>query len=305
MPDQPKTNSLFIRMHKALSRTANALGRTMDAVAGRRLDDAFFEELEETLILADCGAPAAMAVVAELRQQSNTQREYRPEEVRAMLADIIAARLTLQPMPQYDGLFALLVVGVNGAGKTTTVGKLAYRLAQGGKKVIIAAADTFRAAAAEQLSVWAERANAQLIQHQAGSDPAAVVFDAISAARARNCDAVLCDTAGRLHNKKQLMEELAKVARIAGRESIPKLTLLVLDGVTGQNAIAQAEAFVDTVAVDGIVVTKLDGTARGGAVLAIAEQLKLPVWFVGVGEGIDDLQPFDAQAYARGMMGIG
>ncbi|MCL2432917.1 MAG: signal recognition particle receptor subunit alpha, partial [Clostridia bacterium] len=182
MPDQPKTDSLFIRMHRALSRTAHALGRTVDAVAGRRLAAAFFDELEETLILADCGAPAAMAVVAELRQKSNAEREYRPEEVRGMLADIIAQRLTLQPMPVYDELFVMLFVGVNGAGKTTTVGKMAYRLAGEGKKVIIAAGDTFRAAAADQLSVWAGRANAQLVTHQPGSDPAAVVFDAISAA---------------------------------------------------------------------------------------------------------------------------
>ena len=296
--------SLFVRMSQALTRTSNAFGRAVDAITGKRLDDAFFEEMEELLIMADTGVAPAEAIVAQLRRATIAERTYQADEVRVMLAKIIADVLSVKPVPQFEGLHILMLIGVNGVGKTTTVGKLSYRLSHEGKKVVVAAADTFRAAAEEQLGVWVDRAGAQMIQHQHGADPAAVLFDAIKAAQAREADVVVCDTAGRLHNKHHLMEELAKVGRIAAREQVPCKTFLVLDAVTGQNAVAQAQAFMKACPVDGVIVTKLDGTAKGGVVVAIAQQLELPVCYVGVGEGIEDIQPFDALAFARGMVGL-
>nr|MDD6336421.1 signal recognition particle-docking protein FtsY [bacterium] len=296
--------TLWQKMKIGMSKTAQAIGRTMDTITGKRLDDAFFDDLEESLILADAGVTCSTRIVADLRARTLEKREYDPRAVREMLAELIAGRLEGSPMPQVDGLQAVLVVGVNGVGKTTTIGKLAARFTAQGKRVLVAAGDTFRAAAAEQLGVWAQRAGAQLVRHQEGADPAAVFYDAIQAARARGCDLVLCDTAGRLHNKKNLMDELAKIARVADKEQVPCVRLLVLDAVTGQNAVHQARAFMEAAHVDGLAITKLDGTARGGVVLAIAQELSLPVWFVGVGEGIDDLQPFSARAFARALVGL-
>ena len=229
-----------------------------------------------------------------------------PNEVRALLQELVAdmlrggQELHLSTRPS-----VILMIGVNGVGKTTTVGKLAYNLKNDGKKVLLAAADTFRDAAIEQLDVWAKRADVDIVRHTQGADPGAVVFDAVAAAKARGCDVVLCDTAGRLHNKKNLMEELHKISRIIDREmpDADKEVLLVLDATTGQNAVSQAREFKEVAGITGIVLTKLDGTARGGVVLALRGDLQVPVKFVGVGEGIDDLQPFDPDAFAAGMFG--
>ena len=296
--------SLFKKMRDALTRTSQAIGRTVDAVRGLRLDDAFFDQLEEDLILADAGVAMATAVVERLRSRSVQEREYDADQVRAMLAEIITELLAIKDNTPQQGLTAIMLLGVNGVGKTTTAGKLCHRMTQSGQKVVVAAADTFRAAAQEQLDTWVERAGGQLVAHQPGADPAAVFFDAIAAAKARNADVVLCDTAGRLHNKTHLMAELQKISRIADREGIPCLRLLVVDGATGQNAVSQARAFTEACGVDGIVITKLDGTAKGGVVLSLAGELGLPVYYVGIGEGIDDLYEFDAEAYAAGLVGL-
>ena len=268
-----------------------------------RLDDAFYEELEEALILADLGAASAADTVEQLRKRVSQKLMTRADEVKDALRDILAEKLNVGD-PALDLSTApsvVLVIGVNGVGKTTSIGKLAARLKSEGKKVLLCAGDTFRAAAADQLEIWANRAGVDIVRQHEGADPGAVLFDALQAAKARNADVVLCDTAGRLHNKQNLMNELAKLRKIIDRETpdAAKETLLVLDATTGQNGLIQARQFKETAGLTGIILTKLDGTAKGGIVVAIAQELQVPVKFVGVGEGIDDLRPFDAREFVK------
>lgn len=294
---------------------AGGLKKTRDAVSGSigdmlrgftKIDRELMDELEEILIMSDVGTTTAALLREKLEQAVKERKVTDPNEVRALLQELVAdmlrggQELQLSTRPS-----VILMIGVNGVGKTTTVGKLAYNLKNDGKKVLLAAADTFRDAAIEQLDVWAKRAEVDIVRHTQGADPGAVVFDAIAAAKARGSDVVLCDTAGRLHNKKNLMEELHKISRIIDRElpDADKEVLLVLDATTGQNAVSQAREFKEVAGITGIVLTKLDGTARGGVVLALRGDLQVPVKFVGVGEGIDDLQPFDPDAFAAGMFG--
>ena len=265
----------------------------------------FYDELEELLVLSDMGASAAEKTVKSMKRMTWEKRFRKGHEARAGLIEILsgqleagdtALKLSTQPS-------VILMVGVNGVGKTTTIGKLAHQLREQGKSVLLCAGDTFRAAAAEQLGVWAERAGAELVRHEEGSDPAAVVYDGLCAAKARGTDVVIIDTAGRLHNKQNLMNELAKIRRIIDRE-LPEAdveTLMVLDATTGQNGLIQAKQFLETAGLTGIVLTKLDGTAKGGIVFAIADELKLPVKYVGVGEGIDDLIPFDRESFVTAL----
>ena len=268
-----------------------------------KLDDEFYEELEEALILADIGASTAADTVVQLRKRVSQKLLTRADEVKDALRDILAEKLDVgdtalrvdtQPS-------VVLIIGVNGVGKTTSIGKLAARLKDEGKKVLLCAGDTFRAAAADQLEIWANRAGVDIVRQHEGADPGAVLFDALQAAKARHADVVLCDTAGRLHNKQNLMNELAKLRKIIDRETpdAAKETLLVLDATTGQNGLIQARQFKETAGLTGIILTKLDGTAKGGIVVAIAQELQVPVKFVGVGEGIDDLRPFDAGEFTK------
>ena len=268
-----------------------------------KLDDEFYEELEEALILADIGASTAADTVVQLRKRGSQKLLTRADEVKDALRDILAEKLDVgdtalrvdtQPS-------VVLIIGVNGVGKTTSIGKLAARLKSEGKKVLLCAGDTFRAAAADQLEIWANRAGVDIVRQHEGADPGAVLFDALQAAKARHADVVLCDTAGRLHNKQNLMNELAKLRKIIDRETpdAAKETLLVLDATTGQNGLIQARQFKETAGLTGIILTKLDGTAKGGIVVAIAQELQVPVKFVGVGEGIDDLRPFDAGEFTK------
>ena len=265
----------------------------------------FYDELEELMVLADAGASTAERVVYLMKKKTWEDRYRRGDEARAGLIQVLKklldagdTELKLNTKPS-----VILMVGVNGVGKTTTIGKLAHQFREQGKKVMLVAGDTFRAAAAEQLGIWAERSGADIVRHEEGSDPAAVVFDGISAAKARGCDVVIIDTAGRLHNKANLMNELAKIRRIIDRE-LPEAdveTLMVLDATTGQNGLIQAKQFLETAGITGIVLTKLDGTAKGGIVFAIANELQLPVKYVGVGEGMDDLIPFDAENFVTAL----
>ena len=268
-----------------------------------KLDDEFYEELEEALILADIGASTAADTVVQLRKRVSQKLLTRADEVKDALRDILAEKLDVgdtalrvdtQPS-------VVLIIGVNGVGKTTSIGKLAARLKSEGKKVLLCAGDTFRAAAADQLEIWANRAGVDIVRQHEGADPGAVLFDALQAAKARHADVVLCDTAGRLHNKQNLMNELAKLRKIIDRETpdAAKETLLVLDATTGQNGLIQARQFKETAGLTGIILTKLDGTAKGGIVVAIAQELQVPVKFVGIGEGIDDLRPFDAGEFTK------
>ena len=268
-----------------------------------KLDDEFYEELEEALILADIGASTAADTVVQLRKRVSQKLLTRADEVKDALRDILAEKLDVgdtalrvdtQPS-------VVLIIGVNGVGKTTSIGKLAARLKSEGKKVLLCAGDTFRAAAADQLEIWANRAGVDIVRQHEGADPGAVLFDALQAAKASHADVVLCDTAGRLHNKQNLMNELAKLRKIIDRETpdAAKETLLVLDATTGQNGLIQARQFKETAGLTGIILTKLDGTAKGGIVVAIAQELQVPVKFVGVGEGIDDLRPFDAGEFTK------
>ena len=298
----------FSKIANGLKKTRESLSGAIDGMLGAftKIDEELFEELEEILVMADVGIPTASRLCERLRERVKKERVTDPAQVREMLYEEVTdmlrggEELRLSTRPS-----VILVIGVNGAGKTTTIGKLALNLKNSGKKVILGAADTFRAAAIEQLGVWAERAGVEMIHQSEGSDPAAVVFDTISAAKARGSDVIICDTAGRLHNKKNLMDELSKIARIVARE-LPDAdceTLLVLDGTTGQNAVNQAREFQAAAGITGIVLTKLDGTARGGVVLAIHDELHIPVKLIGVGEGIDDLQPFVAEDFARALFG--
>ena len=289
------------------------LKKTRDAVIGQidsmlksftKIDDELFEELEELLVMGDVGVPTAEKICEELKKKVKKEGIKNPNEIHRLLEETVSdmlrggEELDLSTTPSI-----ILVIGVNGVGKTTTIGKLANHLSKQGKKVILAAGDTFRAAAIEQLEIWADRSHCEIIKQNEGSDPAAVIYDAISAAKARHADVIICDTAGRLHNKKPLMDELAKINRIIDRElpDASKEKLLVLDATTGQNAVNQAEQFSLATGITGIVLTKLDGTAKGGVVLAIKEGLGIPVKYIGVGEQIDDLQPFDAEDFARAL----
>lgn len=271
-----------------------------------RLDDDFYEELEEALILADIGAATAADTVAQLRKRVSQKLLGRADEVKDALRDILAEKLDVgdPSMDLSTQPSVVLIIGVNGVGKTTSIGKLAARYKSEGKKVLLCAGDTFRAAAADQLEIWADRAGVDIVRQHEGADPGAVLFDALQAAKARNVDVVLCDTAGRLHNKQNLMNELAKLRKIIDREvpDAAKETLLVLDATTGQNGLIQARQFKETAGLTGIILTKLDGTAKGGIVIAIAQELQVPVKFVGLGEGIDDLRPFDAREFVNDLI---
>ena len=268
-----------------------------------KMDDEFYEELEEALILADIGASTAADTVAQLRKRVSQKLLTRADEVKDALRDILAEKLDVgdTALDVSTQPSVVLIIGVNGVGKTTSIGKLAARLKGEGKKVLLCAGDTFRAAAADQLEIWANRAGVDIVRQHEGADPGAVLFDALQAAKARHADVVLCDTAGRLHNKQNLMNELAKLRKIIDRETpdAAKETLLVLDATTGQNGLIQARQFKETAGLTGIILTKLDGTAKGGIVIAIAQELQVPVKFVGVGEGIDDLRPFDAKEFTK------
>ncbi|MSS70332.1 MAG: signal recognition particle-docking protein FtsY [Candidatus Latescibacteria bacterium] len=298
---------LFNRLKEGLTKTrANVVERIAEVVRGRpRLDEAALEEIERILIEADTGVDAALHLVETLRERVRAEglpeegvNRLLKEEILRMLKAPAAQAQAIDPPPGAPRV--ILVVGVNGVGKTTTIGKLAARYAADGKRVTLAACDTFRAAAIDQLAVWADRAGAHLVRHQPGADPASVAFDALAAARARGTDVVIVDTAGRLHTKVNLMEELKKVCRVIqkAQADAPHETLLVLDATTGQNAVAQAQQFHATLGLTGIVLTKLDGTAKGGIVIAISRSLNIPVRMVGLGEGIDDLQDFDPEAFA-------
>lgn len=295
------------------NKIAEGIKKTRDSIMGgvnrvlnsfTKIDEDFFEELEETLIMCDIGVKTSADICSELRKKVKEQGISSPDEIKKALRDIIAQmlgedrKLDLSTKPS-----VILVIGVNGAGKTTTIGKLAAKLTAQGKKVIVAAADTFRAAAIEQLEIWAERAGADIVKHSEGSDPASVVFDAVTAAKARGADVVICDTAGRLHNKKNLMDELKKITRIcaAQAEGCSLETLLVLDATTGQNAVNQAKLFSETADITGIVLTKLDGTAKGGIIISIHRELGIPVKLVGVGEKTEDLQEFSAADFAAAL----
>ncbi len=297
---------LFEKLKNGLKNTKDALASKITGVINSftKIDEDFFEELEETLILSDIGAVTSANICEALRKEVKATGTTDPAEVKGLLKKIIAEilegdnELYLDTKPT-----VILVIGVNGAGKTTTIGKLAYNLKNSGKKVVVAAADTFRAAAIEQLQVWTDRAGVDIIKHAEGSDPAAVVFDAVKAGIARDADVIICDTAGRLHNKKNLMDELKKIARIVNNNAPDSRveTLLVLDATTGQNAVNQARLFKETADITGIVLTKLDGTAKGGIIIPIKEELGIPVKLVGVGEKIDDLQPFVPRDYVEAL----
>lgn len=292
----------FNKIAQGLKKTRDSMMGKVDALLNSftKIDEEFFEELEENLIMADVGAVTSARICDNLRKKVKEQGLSDAAEVKAAMKDIISEMLSedeelnLSTKPT-----VILVIGVNGVGKTTTIGKLANNLKNEGKKVLLAAADTFRAAAIDQLQIWADRAGVDLVKHDEGSDPAAVVFDAVNAGKARGCDVVICDTAGRLHNKKNLMDELAKISRVVDREApgSAKEVLLVLDATTGQNALNQAKLFQEAAGLTGIILTKLDGTARGGVVIGIKEELNIPIKYIGVGEQIDDLRPFNSKDF--------
>lgn len=297
---------LFSKISQGLKKTRDSFSGAVNSVISSftKIDEELFEELEEALILADTGVDTAVAVCEELRQRVKAERVTDPSLISEMLKKVIADMMSVDNEIKTDTKpSVILVIGVNGVGKTTSIGKMANRYKEQGKSVILGAADTFRAAAAEQLTIWADRAGVPIIKHSEGADPSAVVFDTISAAKARNSDIIICDTAGRLHNKKNLMDELSKMTRIIERE-LPDSdleVLLVLDATTGQNAVNQAKQFKEAAGITGIILTKLDGTARGGVVIAINKELGIPVKLIGVGEQIDDLQDFSAEDFANAL----
>lgn len=296
----------FEKIKNGLKKTRDSMVKQVESVINSftKIDEDFFEELEETLILCDIGVQTSTKICDRLRERIKETGEKDPEGIKQLMKQII-----LEMLGETEGLrmstspSIILVIGVNGVGKTTTIGKLAANLKADGKKVILGAADTFRAAAIEQLEIWSGRAGVDMIKHTEGADPAAVVFDTISAGKARGCDVIICDTAGRLHNKKNLMDELSKISRVIDREAngCDREVLLVLDATTGQNGVNQAREFKEAAGVTGIVLTKLDGTAKGGIVIAIQDELGLPVKYIGVGEQIDDLQPFVAKDFVNAL----
>lgn len=296
----------FSKIKEGLKKTRNAVVNQIDGMlkSFTKIDEELFEELEELLVMGDVGVKTASKITDELRVRVKKEGVTDPNEVHRLLEEITAdmlrggEELKLNTKPSI-----ILVIGVNGVGKTTTIGKLANNLRMQGKSVLLAAADTFRAAAIDQLEIWAERAQCDIVKQKEGSDPAAVVYDAISAAKARGTDVIIADTAGRLHNKKYLMDELGKITRIIDRElpDADKEFLIVLDATTGQNAVNQAREFKNSAGITGIVLTKLDGTAKGGVVLSVKEELGVPVKYIGVGEQVDDLQPFDADSFAKAL----
>ena len=296
----------FKRLKEGLSKTRNSIVDSFSSVFGAsHIDDDFYVELEETFIMADMGYETTEKVIENLKERVKEARIKEPAACKELIINIIRDQMMVDESA-YDfekKKSVILVIGVNGVGKTTTIGKLAAQYKKSGKKVLIAAADTFRAAAIDQLKTWADRAGVEMISHNEGADPAAVVYDAVSAAKARNTDILLIDTAGRLHNKKNLMDELAKMRRIISRDypDANVESLIVLDGTTGQNALEQARQFSNVTEIDGIVITKLDGTAKGGIAIAIQAELNVPVKFIGIGEKIDDLQRFDPSAYVEAL----
>ena len=297
----------FDKIKQGLKKTSDAVNHSLDSVfaAFVKVDDDLLEELEEALILSDVGASTAAKIVAEVEKRAKLRKTTTADELRDLLREVLTDNMLDNQSLNTDGKPAvILVIGVNGVGKTTSIGKLAARYVTEGKKVMLSAADTFRAAAADQLEIWAKRAGADIVRHGEGADPAAVVFDSISAAKARGSDIIIVDTAGRLHNKANLMNELAKIDRVISRElpDASRETLLVLDATTGQNAVHQAEEFNKAAELTGIILTKLDGTAKGGIVIAISAGLGVPVKLVGVGEGIDDLIDFDRAAFLEAIL---
>lgn len=295
---------LFAKLREGLTKTRDTLMGRVDTLVKetRKIDEDFYEELEDILLMSDCGMKAATAIMDELRRRVSENKVKDADTAKQMLKDIMIEQMDI-PRPPLRWPMVMLVVGVNGAGKTTTIGKLALRFQNIGRRIILCAADTFRAAAADQLTVWAERARVPIVKHAEGADPAAVVYDGIQSAKAQGADLLIVDTAGRLHNKKNLMDELNKMRRVIDRE-FPEADvrcMLVLDATTGQNGLAQARAFKEVCEIGGIILTKLDGTAKGGIALAIRQELEVPVWYIGVGEGIDDLQPFNAKDFVEAL----
>ena len=301
---EAKKKGLFARLREGLSKTrGNMTEKVNDMVReNRKIDEDFYEELEDILLMADCGLKATEEIIDELRARVKAGKVKDAAQARDMLKEIMVEQMDV-PRPPLKWPMVMLVVGVNGVGKTTTIGKLALRFQNIGRKVMLCAGDTFRAAAADQLTVWAERARVPIVKHAEGADPAAVVFDAIKSAKAQEADLLIVDTAGRLHNKKNLMDELSKMRRVIDREYPEADTrcILVLDATTGQNGLNQARAFKEVAEINGIILTKLDGTAKGGIALAIRQELEVPVWYIGVGEGIDDLQPFNAKDFVEAL----
>ena len=302
--EKEKKKGLFARLREGLSKTRGNMTEKVDDMVreNRKIDEDFYEELEDILLMADCGLKATTVIIDELRDRVKAGKVKDAAQAREMLKEIMVEQMDI-PRPPLKWPMVMLIVGVNGVGKTTTIGKLALRFQSIGRKVMLCAGDTFRAAAAEQLTVWAERARVPIVKHAEGADPAAVVFDAIKSAKAQQADLLIVDTAGRLHNKKNLMDELSKMRRVIDREYPEADTrcILVLDATTGQNGLMQARAFKEVAEINGIILTKLDGTAKGGIALAIRQELEVPVWYIGVGEGIDDLQPFNARDFVEAL----
>ena len=300
----------FGRLVEGLTKTRDNIISGMDSIFSgfSAIDDDFYEEIEETLIMGDLGIQTTMSIVEDLRKKVKEQHIKDPSECKALLMESMKQQMDLgENAYEFENRRSVvLVIGVNGVGKTTSVGKLAGQLKDQGKKVILAAADTFRAAAIEQLTEWSHRAGVEIIAQKEGSDPAAVIYDAVAAAKSRNADVLICDTAGRLHNKKNLMEELKKINRIIEKEypDAYRETLVVLDGTTGQNALSQAKQFMEVADVTGIILTKLDGTAKCGIAVAIQSELGIPVKYIGIGEKIDDLQKFDAEAFIHALLNV-
>ncbi|WP_461810064.1 signal recognition particle-docking protein FtsY [Faecalimonas sp.] len=305
MSDEKK--GFFKRLVSGLTKTRDSIVSSMDSIfkGFSKIDEEFYEELEEVLIMGDLGVQATYAILDDLRTKVKEQKIKEPIECKQLLIDSIKEQMHVgETAYEFENKTSVvLVIGVNGVGKTTTIGKLAGKLRANNKKVVLAAADTFRAAAGEQLVEWARRADAELIGGQDGADPAAIVYDAVAAAKARHADVLLCDTAGRLHNKKNLMEELKKINRVLEREypEAYRETLVVLDGTTGQNALAQAREFNEVADITGIVLTKMDGSAKGGIAVAIQSELKIPVKYIGVGESMEDLQKFDSDEFVNAL----
>lgn len=305
-----KKKGFFRRLKEGMAKTRNSIASGLNSIfhGFSKIDEDFYEELEEVLIMADIGVTTTGEILDNLRAKVKELHIKEPEACRELLMESIREQMEV-PDDAYDfekGPSVLLVVGVNGVGKTTTTGKIAWLLKNDGRKVLLAAADTFRAAATEQLVEWSHRAECDIIAAKEGADPAAVVFDAVSAAKARKADVLICDTAGRLHNKKNLMDELGKINRVIDREypGAKRETLVVLDGTTGQNALAQAKQFNEICNITGIVITKLDGTAKGGIAIAIQKELGIPVKYIGVGESVRDMQKFDPDAYVRALFDV-